>query len=61
MSQTKQQVIAEFTKLLEEFERGRLWGSIEVNFSAGALNFIRKITTHRYRTNGEQNEQKEYR
>jgi len=45
VSQSKQEVIAEFTKLLDEFESGRLWGSVEVLFQKGVATIIRKEVT----------------
>ena len=45
MSQSKQEVIAEFTRLLEEFESGRLWGSVEVLFQKDVATIIRKEVT----------------
>jgi len=45
VSQSKQELVAEFTRLLEEFESGRLWGSVEVLFQKGVATIIRKEVT----------------
>ena len=44
---TKQELLRKLDALLDEFARARVWGSVEIQFSDGLPNLIRKTTTEK--------------
>ena len=43
----KDQLLKRLTAIVEDFERGRLWGTIEIQFGDGVANLIRKTTNEK--------------
>ena len=52
----KQALLKDVEKMFDEAARNREWGSIEIGFSSGVFNVIKKTVTRRFpgAVNGEQ-------
>ena len=57
----KDQLLKKLAAMLEEFERGRQWGTIEIQFGDGVANLIRKTTNEKLCTKGDTRERVETR
>ena len=47
---TKPELLKKFSEMVDEFERGRVWGTIEVQFGDGKPGILRKSTTEKLDT-----------
>ena len=59
----KDLLLKRLAALVEEFERGRQWGTIEIQFGDGVANLIRKTTNEKLCAKGDTraNENRSYR
>jgi hypothetical protein len=44
---TKPDLLKKLEAMLDEFERGRTWGTIEIEIREGKPNYVRKMTTEK--------------
>lgn len=49
----KQTLLKKFEAIVDEFERGRVFGSVEVCFNRGHAEVIRKLVSEKYFTDRE--------
>jgi hypothetical protein len=43
----RQKLLKKLDSILDEFERARTWGTIEIEIREGVPNFVRKMTTEK--------------